>query len=198
MPLQVCNTRTARPQSTASGLIGQSVSCRHESLAQPHMAQWMLACSPTQGRDSFRPASVQMLGAVACSPESVACSPESVACSPESVACSQWCALTWLDLHRNRTADIHSKPTTARPQSALTLHPPPCSDAQMQVRGHLTVRLTHVRHCQILMCIDRSAHTACMQRWACFSPSKLQRCVTLHVSAVRESSGKRPKPSMGS
>lgn len=112
MPL--CNTRTARPQSTASGLFRQSVSCRHESLAEPHMAQWMLACSPTQGRDSFRPASVQMLGAVTYSPESVAC-------SPESVACSQWCALTWLDLLRNRTADINQPPPDLSPPSPSTL-----------------------------------------------------------------------------
>jgi hypothetical protein len=103
----LCNTGTARPQSTASRLFGESVSCRHESLAQPHMAQWMLACSPAHGRDSFRPASAQMLGAVAC--------------SPESVACSQWCALAWLDQHRHRAADINQPPPDLSPPSPSTL-----------------------------------------------------------------------------
>ena len=45
--------------------------------------------------------------------------------------------------------------------------------------------------------VHRLLSTACMQIRACFSPSRLQRCVTPHVSAVRESSRKRSKPSVG-
>ena len=171
--MALCNTRIARPQS-----IGASVSCRHESLAQPHMAQWMLACSPARGRDSFRPAaSAQMLGAVAC--------------SPESVTCSQWCALTWLDLLRNRPADINQPPPDLSPPSPSALLR--CTNAG--------TRSAHCPSDTRPSLSDPSVHrllsTACMQIRACFSPSRLQRCVTPHVSAVRESSRKRSKPSVG-
>ena len=171
--MALCNTRIARPQS-----IGESVSCRHESLAQPHMAQWMLACSPARGRDSFRPAaSAQMLGAVAC--------------SPESVTCSQWCALTWLDLLRNRPADINQPPPDLSPPSPSALLR--CTNAG--------TRSAHCPSDTRPSLSDPSVHrllsTACMQIRACFSPSRLQRCVTPHVSAVRESSRKRSKPSVG-
>ena len=167
--MALCNTRIARPQS-----IGESVSCRHESLAQPHMAQWMLACSPARGRDSFRPAaSAQMLGAVAC--------------SPESVTCSQWCALTWLDL----------LPFVNQPPPDLS---PPSPSALLRCTNAGT-RSAHCPSDTRPSLSDPSVHrllsTACMQIRACFSPSRLQRCATPHVSAVRESSRKRSKPSVG-
>jgi hypothetical protein len=97
----LCNTGTARPQSTASRLFGESVSCRHESLVQPHMAQWMLACSPAHGRDSFR------------------CWVPSPAVLSPSPAASGAPWLGWISI--DRAADINQPPPDLSPPSPSTL-----------------------------------------------------------------------------